>query len=562
MAPNGEYLVYLAPSTSGRVRAGGAAANSTQLYLRELNSFEIHVLEGTTGATSPFISPDSEWIGFLSADLKLAKLSRNGGAPQEICGDLPTGFRQATWADNDSIYFSGTYSGIRVVSANGGEQRQVAAPDRSKQEKTYRFPEALPGSRALLFTRGDSQIQSYDEADVALLNLETGDIDVLARGGTNPRYVESGHVVYGRGGKLFAMPFDLGSLRVTGHATQVVNGVVTSEGYGSVDFGVSRTGTLAYVAGGPEQYNFELLLLHRDGRLEAIPQQPRRYGNVSVSPDGKQLAVSDLGANASVWIYEMDRGTMTRLVSGWDNHSPVWHPQQKLLAFASNRTGKDQIWMTAPDGSGEDVLLQGGAGIRYPSSWSPDGKWISATFDSPRGGSDIRFLDATGAGESTPPIAGSAGEYYARFSPDGRWVAYNSDESGQIEVYVQEFPITGRKWKISEDGGSAPTWSADGRSLYYISQDRVMRVVLQLDPEFRPGKAEQLLDVPASDIVSLDVFPDGERFVLIARRDAMRGRRSPVVRSEGGQIRMFPALSPDLRVVVNWFDELRRSSSP
>jgi hypothetical protein len=141
-------------------------------------------------------------------------------------------------------------------------------------------------------------------------------------------------------------------------------------------------------------------------------------------------------------------------------------------------------------------------------------------------------------------------------------VAYNSDESGQIEVYVQEFPITGRKWKISEDGGSAPTWSADGRSLYYISQDRVMRVVLQLDPEFRPGKAEQLLDVPASDIVSLDVFPDGERFVLIARRDAMRGRRSPVVRSEGGQIRMFPALSPDLRVVVNWFDELRRSSSP
>jgi serine/threonine-protein kinase len=562
MAPDGEYLVYLAPSTSGRVRAGGAAANSTQLYLRELNSFEIHPLEGTTGATSPFISPDSEWIGFLSADLALAKLSRNGGAPQEICGDLPTGFRQATWADNDSIYFSGTYSGIHVVSATGSGHREVAIPDRSKQEKTYRFPDALPGCRALLFTRADSQIQSYDEAEVALLNLQTGDIDVLVRGGTNPRYVASGHVVYGRGGKLFAIPFDLDALQVTGPPVTVIDGVVTSEGYGSVDFGVSRTGTLTYVAGGPEQYTFELLLLDGDGRLETIPQLPRRYGSVNVSPDGKQLVVSDLGANASVWVYEMDRGTMTRLVSGWDNHSPVWHPEQELLAFASNRSGEDQIWMTAADGSGEDALLRGSAGVRYPSSWSPDGKWISSTFDSPLGGSDIRFLDATGEAETTPSIAGPAGEYYARFSPDGRWVAYLSDESGQIEVYVQEFPITGRKWKISEDGGSVPAWSADGHELYYVSQDRLMHVALQLEPEFRPAKASQLLDVPASDIVSLDVFPDGERFVLIARRDAMRKRRIPVVRSEGGQIRMFPARSPDLRVVVNWFDELRRSNSP
>ncbi|MCZ6767394.1 MAG: protein kinase [bacterium] len=558
VAPNGEYVVYVGAGSPGiRARPGEGRLDRTQLYLRLIDDFTASAIDGTDGASAPFISPDSRWIGFLdNDDGKIKKVARGGGVPVEICENVETNFRGACWSGDGKIYFAETSTGIHVVSADGGERQPVAIPQREKGEKTYRFPHVLPGDRALLFTLGSSEILSYDDASVALLLLETGEIRVLVQGGTNPRYVPTGYITFGRGGKILAVPFDTKSLQVTGLPREVLDGVVTSHGYGSAHFSFSNDGTLVYVSGGPEQFASELFFLHRDGRVELIPQPVKNYGNVSISPDGDRMAVSVLGANATVWIYDLSRGTMTRLISTWDNHSPIWHPNGEIIAFGSNRSGTEAVWLTASDGSGQPTLLPGSETTQYPSSWSPDGEWITGARPVPTRGTDVWVISANGSGMSQPAIGGASQEFSPAFSPDGGWIAYNSDESGRTEVYVQAFPITGQRWKLSENGGDTPVWSRDGRELYYWGDGALMVVQIELDPEFKPSKARLLTRIGFADVHDFDVFPDGKRFVVIGRSVVSGRDRPTILRTAGGQTRIFPAMSPNLHVVTHWFSEL------
>ncbi len=564
VAPNGEFVVYVGAGPPGTwVREGQGRFGRTQLYLRLIDDFAVSAIDGTSGASSPFVSPDSRWIGFFDTDDgKIKKVARGGGVPVDVCDNVSTIFRGACWSGDGKIYFAEGSTGIHVVSADGGERQPVAIPQRDKGEKTYRFPQVLPGDRALLFTLGSSEILSYDDASVALLSLETGEIRVLVEGGTNPRYVPTGYIAFGRGGKILAVPFDTESLQVTGLPREVVDGVVTSHGYGSAHFSFSNDGTLVFVSGGPEQFTFELFFLHRDGRVELIPQPARDYGHVSVSPDGDRLAVSVLGANASVWIYDLRRGTMTRLVSTWDNHSPIWHPKGDIIAFGSNRNGAEAVWFTSSDGSGPPTLLPGSETTQYPSSWSPDGEWIAGTRPVTLRGSDVWVMSADGSGTSQPAIGGASQEFSPAFSPDGRWIAYSSDETGRTEIYVQAFPITGQKWKLSENGGDTPVWSPDGRELYYWRQQALMVVQIELGPEFKPSRARPLARIDIADVNDFDVLPDGKRFVVIGRSVASGEDRVPVLRTAGGQGRIFPAMSPNLHVVTQWFSELEASENP
>jgi Tol biopolymer transport system component len=372
----------------------------------------------------------------------------------------------------------------------------------------------------------------------------------------SPSYVASGHIVYGRAGKLFAVGFDPRSLTITGQPVELLEGIVTSDGYGSAHFDVSENGTLVYISGGPEQFTFDLFLCDFQGNIERIPQPPRLYGNVRVSPDGKRLLLSDLTANASIWLYELERGTMSRLISGWDNHAPVWHPSENRFAFGTNRTGKETLWLWSASGPETLTLLRGSETIRNASAWSPDGQWIAATWESPDGASDIRFLRAMDDEETTRGIEGPAGEYAAAFSPDGRFVAYISDESGQSEIYVQTFPVSAQKWKISENGGDVPIWAPDGRSLYYLGDRHLMEVPLRLEPEFRPGRARELFELKLNNVSTFDIFPDGKRFVLVGKSAANGTFRVPIIRSEGAQNRVYPAIDSNIHVVLNWSEEL------
>jgi serine/threonine protein kinase len=557
IAPNGEFVVYVGPAeTRGTGADGDRRTNLTQLYLRRIDEFTTTAIDGTVGATAPFISPDSQWIGFMAMDLSIKKVSETGGTPTVICGQSPVAFREAVWAEGDQIYLAGAWSGIETVSASGGERRPVALPKHEDEVKTYRFPSLVSGANALLFTLGRPDILTYDDATVAVLSLETGEIKELLHGGMSPSYVASGNIVYGRAGKLFAIRFDPQSLEVTGQPVEVLDAVVTSDGYGSAHFDVSEDGTLVYIFGGPEQFTFDLFISDFEGKIERIPQPSRLYGNVRVSPDGKRMLLSDLGANASIWVYELERGTMSRLISGWDNHAPIWHPSENRFAFGTNRTGRETLWLWSASGSEAFTPLGGSESMRYPSSWSHDGGWIAATWESSGGASDIRFIRAMDDGMTTRAIDGAAAEYSAAFSPDGRFVAYISDESGQTEIYVQTFPVTGQKWKISENGGDAPIWSPDGRSLYYLGSRHLIEVPLLLEPDFRPGRARELFELKVDNVSAFDVFPDGEHLVMIAKPATGGGSRVPITRPEGGQNRMYPAGDPNLHVVFNWSEEL------
>jgi serine/threonine-protein kinase len=564
VAPNGEFMVYVGSGTSGALaRQVEGRQGQTQLYLRLIDDFSVSAIDGTGGATSPFISPDSRWIGFLDTDEgKIKKVALGGGVPVDICDNMAAIVSGACWSGDGKIYFAEIVSGIHVVSADGGEHQPVAIPQREKGEKTYRFPHVLPGNRALLFTLGSSEILSYDDASVALLSLETGEIRVLVQGGTNPRYVPTGYIAFGRGGKVLAVPFDTESLQLTGPPREVLDGVVTSHGYGSAHFSFSDDGTLVYVSGGPEQFASELFFLHRDGRVEPISQPAKNYGSVRVSPDGDRFAVSVLGANASVWIYDLRRGTMTQLVSAWDNISPVWHPKGDIIAFGSNRDGTSAIWLTSSDGSGRPSLVPGGETLQFPSSWSRDGEWLAGAQLIPTRGSDVWVMSADGSGVSRSVIGGASHESSPAFSPDGRWIAYNSDESGRTEIYVQAFPITGQKWKLSENGGDTPVWSPDGRELYYRRERALMVVQIELDPEFKPSRAKPLVRIDIADVNDFDVFPDGKRFVVIGRSVAGGENRAPIHRTGGVESKIFPAMSPNLHVVTRWFSELEASKNP
>ena len=225
-----------------------------------------------------------------------------------------------------------------------------------------------------------------------------------------------------------------------------------------------------------------------------------------------------------------------------------------MIAFGSNRDGKNGIWLTSPDGTGSPTLIFESPSNAYPNSWSPDGQRLALSTLSVSTGMDIWFVDRNGEGK--PAIQSPARELRARFSPDGRYVAYTSDESGRLEIYVQTFPVTGRKWKLSEDGGDIPVWSREGDRVYYWSDQRLMEVSVQLEPEFTPARARQVLEA-SIEVHDYDVYPGGDRFVVLGR-SSTRERAAASIARPGAQGRMFTAQSPDLRVVLNWFEELSR----
>lgn len=265
VSPDGSRVVYRANGVDG-VRGR---------YVREMDAFEPTLIAGTENAVSPFFSPNGEWIGFFDLQAsELRKVSLGGGAPTTVCGTgrFPRG---GTWGDDDTIFLNfGYYLGIHRVAASGGVPELLTVPNLDEGEKTHRFPEILPGGKALLFTVGTSEMTSFDQSRIAVLDLETGTIDVLVEGGSMPRYLETGHIIYGRNGSLMAVPFDADRLELRGVPKQVLDGVVTSHSFGAAQFTVSRNGTLVYTPGGPELYDTTVSVIERNGGRKPLPLQP------------------------------------------------------------------------------------------------------------------------------------------------------------------------------------------------------------------------------------------------------------------------------------------------
>jgi Tol biopolymer transport system component len=532
LSPDGTHLVYAA-------RQGGIQ----QLYLRPLAGLEAKPIPGTEGAVQPFFSPDGQWLGFF-ADGKLKKISVSGGPSISLAdGADPRG---ASWGSQGMIVFAPTRSSALMQVSDAGGTPQPLTHFEKNDENTHRWPEFLPGGEALLFAAFRSG-GNWNDAQIAVQSIGTGERRNLVRGGTHPQYAASGHLIYAQGGNLMAVPFDPQRLEVMGTAVPVVEGVLQSTFTGAAQYSFSNTGSLVYVPGGAQATQRRLVWVNRNGAEQPLAAPARAYRGLRLSPDGREVAVAVEGQETEVWLYNLSRETLTRLTfQGGTNYNPVWTRDGKRIAFVSVSRGL--FWQLA-DGSGGLERLGFGA----PYSWSPDGQVLACLGNNSSTGEGIWMLrlgdpsPGSGQGRKEEPFLRTPfNNGAAQFSPDGRWLAYASDESGRWEIYVQPYPGPGGKWQISTEGGTEPVWNPNGRELFYRSGDKMMAAEITTQPSFSAGKPKVLFAgqyQPSPNPVpnaNYDVSPDGQRFLML----------KPISAAE--------ATPTQINVVLNWFEELKR----
>jgi len=543
-------------------RDGALLAYSTApgpIHLRRLDQLETKPLSGTDNGRLPAFSPDGQWLLYF-AQGKLKKVPVTGGASITLC-DV-SGRPGAAWGPDDTIVFSGAAGdgGLSRVSANGGAPQVLTKPE--KGERYHAWPQILPGGRAVVFAISASG--SADDSRIAALDLRSGQRRILVESGTYPRYAptgaRSGHLVWARAGSVFAAPFDPGKLELIGPQVPVLEGVSMLPGAGFVQLAFSDAGAMVYVPGGAIEGGLELVWVDRKGTVEPIPAPRRDYGAMRLSPDGQKLAVfiatvasgrRSPGEPGDIWVYDLAQKTLNKLTFGGVNASPAWTPDGKRIAWRhEGPKGKGIFWAPA-DGSAPPEQIPG-APFGNPYTWTPDGKTLILVqgFDTATRNSDILTLPMEGDRKPRPFLATQAREMRARLSPDGRWLAYQSDETGLPQVYVQPFPGPGGKWQVSTDGGVEPNWARNGRELFYVSQGRtaqgrMMAVEVTTSPTFRAGTQKPLFEASASGFGPsvFEVSPDGQRFLTLRRPD--------------GQ-----AATGQLHVVMEWFEELKRRAPP
>jgi eukaryotic-like serine/threonine-protein kinase len=323
-------------------------------------------------------------------------------------------------------------------------------------------PEFLPTGETVLFTIWTGV--TFERSQIAALSLKNHQQKVLVDGATSPHYVSTGHLVYEQGGSLFAVPFDISHLELSGTPVRLSSSPQMSIGQVTeAQLAVSATGTMAYVPG-PDTTDLDrtLVWVNRKGVAVPVSDVHRPYASPRISPDGRRIAVSILESGSyQIWIYDLERGTLSRLTHEKSNAMGVWSPDGKQIAFGSNLSGPTNIYAVSADGNNSPERLTSGQFAQLPNSWSKDNALLWTEVD-PTTVGDIWALSPH---ENARPIAlrrTPFDEFEPTFSPDGRFIAYVSNESGTYEVYVQTYSGPYRRWQISTRGGFDPVWAKDG----------------------------------------------------------------------------------------------------
>jgi serine/threonine-protein kinase len=497
ISPDGRHVAYL-------TRSG--------LMVLALDHLEATKIEGPDEPRTPFFSPDNAWIGFTT-NREIMRAAITGGAPVQI-SPVEGAPRGVDWSTIGFVLTQDSSSGLFRSPAGGGLPEPLTKLDDGRREKSHRFPQVLPGGESVLFSIATSRTETWDDGLIAVGSIATGQYKIVLEGGSHARYSRSGHLVYARGGNLLAVPFDLERLAVTGQPVRVLSSVMTSP-QGSANFALSENGTLVYAPGLSRTEDRRVVWVDRQGRVEPIIDTPRPFSATSLSPDGHYLALQVLSGLTTIVIHDIERKTITRWTSEWDNAAPVWHPNGREIAFSSARGSNWNLYKRPVDGSEEAERLGTGAFVQVPTSWSPDGKTLAFQEDSSDRGTDIFALPLQGDRKPQPLVAGRANESRAMFSPDGRWIAYQSDETGREEIYVCRFPGCGEKRPVSNEGGAFPVWNPDGQELFYRSGDRMVAVAVKTEEALVLGSPTVLFTrrYPRTLQPWFDVSRDGKRFI-------------------------------------------------
>ena len=528
-----DEVTISADGTTVVYRGGG------ELQVRALDEFESAPLRGGAAAANPFISPDGAWVGFVTGRT-LQKVSIQGG-PAVTIDELPGALRGASWGDDDVIVFGvGGSRGLLRVPAAGGEPEVLTE---TEEGVSHRWPDVLPGNTGVLF----SSSGGAGDWQISVLNVHTGEHEVIIPTGTHPRYSPTGHIVYGLEGTLRAVGFDVESLSVTSDPVPVVEGVLT-KGAGSASFALSDTGSLVYVSGSARSGGEprSVVWVDREGREEPLPLPTRSYITPRLSPDGTRLAISvaEAGNPPALWVYDVVSAAGLRLTQEGFAFPPVWTPDGERVVFAWGVGLAPALYWVPVDGSGEIESLTTSEVAETPTAVTSDG--TSALFV--RRISDrqheIWEVPLDGDPSPTPVLQGEFVRGNADVSPDGNWLVYRSDQSGQMEIYLQPYPGPGPTIPVSIGGGSSVTWSADGSELFYRVDDRMMAVEVRPD-----GTVSAPTELFSGDYASqggglrqYHVGPDG-RFLMLKASDASTDDDQPLTQ---------------VVLVQNWFEELKR----
>jgi serine/threonine-protein kinase len=510
ISPDGSAIVYVGPTED---RYGG------QLWLRQRDQLLPTVVAGTEGAVSPVYSPDGGRVAFtVGGNLRITSLA--GEPPLEILSDHEAGARPSglAWSEDGFLYYSKEPELWRV-RATGGEPEVVVPVEPDEVDVMHRWPEALPGGRGVLFTIADAgPSRNMETWMIAVVDTESGERRTLLSGAL-ARYARSGHLVYvSADGNLLAVPFDVGSLRVTGDPVSLPG--TARVGLDGIHLDVSAEGTLVYLAGVAEE-RVRPVWVSREGLARVVdPDWSGRMYFPSLSPDGSRIAVDMLTESNNVWIKQLDAGPQLRLTRHEAGGArAVWTPDGNAVSFFSVRGGNEDVWTRRADGSGPaELTFDGEVGV-HEVLWSPDGEWL--VYRAPEGAG----IYAIRPGDDDEPVTlveTDADELSPTLSPDGRYMAFMSNETGRYEIYVVPFPGTAdARWAVSTGGGRSPRWSPAGGEIFFIdAADNMVSVPVETAPLFTFGTARVLFPAGGYAVETFyhppyDVTADGQRFLML-----------------------------------------------
>ena len=523
ISPDGAYIVYV-----------GDDSGKAQLFLRALADTISHVVPGTEGARSPFFSPDGAWVGFF-AQTQLKKVPRSGGAPIDLT-DVPPGELGADWGSDGTILFALSDGTLHRTRADGGTTQDVAVvPGDTKRRFALgpvKFPSFLPGQNRALIS---------SDSGVGVLDLASGDIRIVSKG-RQGRYLQSGHLLFDDNeGRVRVVRFDAEHGVASGTSVPVFE-AFRGPGGGAGYFAVSQTGTLIYMPGG---FQRTLVRVDRYGRETPINVEPRGYRFPVVSPDGQRIAVTVDPRPSAIWLVDPARGQAVPLTTdGRHSIAPLWSWDGTRVAYLQFPPGRGIMrWTLAQPGAEHHLAFKPIAAKPWSNFsariWTRNDELIGTLINDRLNqiGGDIA-RSHVGDSTTTSIVASPSDDRDPALSPDGNWLAYTSDISGANEIYVQPYVGPGPAILVSTRGGVEPQWSADGSELYFRAGTRMMSVAVRTRPDFATLRPPQLLFSGPFDFSqprNWSASPDGT-FIMV-KADPTTGRQ--------------------LRVVFNWFEELK-----
>ena len=507
ISPDGRSIVYTADTDDP----------NSQLWIRRLDSVTMRALPGTEGATAPFWSPDSRFVGFFArGKLKTMEIGTSSeyGRPNTLC-DAPVG-RGGAWSRDGVIVFSPNIEeAIYRVPAAGGQASPVTTLNRERRQTSHRWPDFLPDGRHFLYW-----VRSADEQSQGIYvgsldaRPESQDDRRLLGTTSNALYAAPGYVLFERDRTLMAQTFDARGLQLLGEPLLIAS-EISSPRNNHVSLSVSATGLLAYHSGDATK---QLVWFNRAGSRVGLVGGSEDADDPQLSPDENHVVFHRLDPQnraGDIWLVELRRGTASRLTTQpsyeWRQ---IWSPDGRRIVFASNRTGPMNLYQRSMSGGGDQVLLQSSNRLN-PTDWSRDGRLIVYAELDPKTQEDLWILPLDGDRKPFPFLRTEFNEIQGRLSPDSQWVAYTSDESGAPEVYVQGFTgreASGPKVRVSVSGGSEPKWRRDGRELFYIGRDRKLIAVevKAAAATFDVGATRTLFEVSQDYTFTAD----GQRFLV------------------------------------------------